>query len=504
MLRNSSSKVWRAFFCTAVVTFVVSLSIGSRRRPLAEGRRAATPHAMHSEMSERPTITVGRAEADIIGADNRALQAAVDYVAGLGGRYRRDRRGRVPDARLAAPPLGRDGPRPEGQDDPPQGRRRPSRRWPSTAISASSRSRSRSRRASTVGAGVAIWDDNAGGFHTTVARITGRRGNTFSIDAPLMADCMVAGHAKAATVFPVVSGCDIQGGAGRGPRHRGEQGGQPTAQRMPGCGDLPLSRLRDDDPGLRGAGLPRRRDQLPAVERRDGRRLRQRGQHRPRASTPAAARSAPSCATAWPGDNGTDGLFLCWRVRHGVFEDNRLEGNGRFGISIGHKDSDNLLRGNHVVRNASNGVFFRDEAAGMSPHRNRLKDNVIEDNGRESGTAGIRVRGEPSGLVFEGNVIRDTARARSGRRPSASWSRTGSARSRSERTGSRRLLLSMIGGLVGRSQRLRNDVLDFAAGPCISSDCRPSLREGTSFRGAKGDTFRRSGWRDACGQRSQS
>src|SRR3954471_12981040 len=62
-----------------------------------------------------------------------------------------------------------------------------------------------------VGAGVAIWDDNAGGFHTTVARITGRRGNTFAIDAPLMADCMVGAHAKAATVFPVVSGADIKG-----------------------------------------------------------------------------------------------------------------------------------------------------------------------------------------------------------------------------------------------------------------------------------------------------
>jgi hypothetical protein len=37
-----------------------------------------------------------------------------------------------------------------------------------------------------------------------------------------------------------------------------------------------------------------------------------------------------------------------------------------------------------------------------------LKDNRIEDNGRESGTAGIRIRGEPSGLIFEDNVIRDT------------------------------------------------------------------------------------------------
>jgi parallel beta-helix repeat protein len=107
-------------------------------------------------------------------------------------------------------------------------------------------------------------------------------------------------------------------------------------------------------------------------------------------------------------NNGTDGLFLCWRVRHGLFENNRMESNGRFGISIGHKDSDNLLRGNHIVRNGSNGVFFRDEPTGMSPHRNRLEQNVIEDNGRETGTAGIRIRGVPSGLVFLDNVIRDT------------------------------------------------------------------------------------------------
>src|SRR5437763_13020383 len=43
------------------------------------------PRAMHSRMKELPTITVGVSGADIIGSDNRALQAAVDYIAGLGG-----------------------------------------------------------------------------------------------------------------------------------------------------------------------------------------------------------------------------------------------------------------------------------------------------------------------------------------------------------------------------------------------------------------------------------
>jgi hypothetical protein len=35
-----------------------------------------------------------------------------------------------------------------------------------------------------VGYGVSIWDEGSGGFHTTVARITGRNDNTFSIDKP--------------------------------------------------------------------------------------------------------------------------------------------------------------------------------------------------------------------------------------------------------------------------------------------------------------------------------
>src|SRR5262249_47088308 len=43
------------------------------------------PRAMHSEMKMLPRITVGQSSADIVGTDNRALQAAVDYIANLGG-----------------------------------------------------------------------------------------------------------------------------------------------------------------------------------------------------------------------------------------------------------------------------------------------------------------------------------------------------------------------------------------------------------------------------------
>jgi hypothetical protein len=107
-------------------------------------------------------------------------------------------------------------------------------------------------------------------------------------------------------------------------------------------------------------------------------------------------------------NNGADGLFLCWRVRHGLFEENLLENNGRYGISIGHKDSDNLLQRNHVRLNRENGVFFRNETLGMAAHRNRLVENVIENNGEQPGSAAIRIRGETNDLHFENNIVQDT------------------------------------------------------------------------------------------------
>ena len=43
------------------------------------------PFEMHSKMEQRPRITVGNQDAALIGNDHRVLQAAVDYIAALGG-----------------------------------------------------------------------------------------------------------------------------------------------------------------------------------------------------------------------------------------------------------------------------------------------------------------------------------------------------------------------------------------------------------------------------------
>ncbi len=410
MSRIPSVMPWRQLGRVALVLGVIACA--SRADDLApKSDEKQLPYAMHSEMSDRPTIGVGRTDSDLVGSDNRALQAAVDYVAGLGGgtveigegeylmrdslQLRsnvtvRGRQGKtiLRKADAVVSPLALDGDFGEQQItvELPQG--------------------------FAVGAGVAIWDDNAGGFHTTVARITGRRGNTFAIDAPLGADCMAAQHGTAATVFPVVSGSYMQGARIENLVIEGNKTANPL---LNGCRGAGIYLYRGFGTVIRGCvvrnyhgdGISFQQSNDVTVADCVSEDNTDLGFH------PGSGSQRPVVRNCLARRNGTDGLFLCWRVRHGVFENNRLEANGRFGISIGHKDSDNLLRGNHVSGNGSNGVFFRDETMGMSPHRNRLKANVIEDNGRESGTAGIRIQGEPSGLIFEDNVIRDT---RSGRR----------------------------------------------------------------------------------------
>ena len=364
------------------------------------------PKKMHSAMKVLPTIRVGQSDAEIIGRDNRALQAAVDYIAQLGGGtveigpgeyLMRDSlhlrsfvtvRGtpgktilRKADGAVCA--LALDGDYGEEQI---------------TVVNPAGFE---------VGCGVAIWDANSGGFHTTVARITGRNGNTFSIDHPLNADCMVGNKAKAATVFPIVSGCDIEGA-------RVEnliiEGNKDNNVALNGCRGAGIYLYRGFGTVIRdcvvrhynGDGISFQQSNDVTVENCTSEQNASLGLH------PGSGSQRPVVRNCVARNNGEDGLFLCWRVRHGVFERNVLEGNGRYGISIGHKDSDNLLRGNQVRGNHEDGICFRNESLGMAGHRNQLEENVIEDNGLKRDVAGIRIRGETREVMLKNNTIRDS------------------------------------------------------------------------------------------------
>lgn len=372
---------------------------------------AQVPYAMHSAMAEQPRITVGPQGADLVGSDNRALQAAVDYIAALGG-------GVVeigPGEFLMRDSLHlRAGVTVRGQGAKTVLRKAACARSP-LALDGDFGEEQVTVEDATgfeVGSGVAIWDDHAQGFHVTVARITGRRGNTFSLDRPLLANCMVHDHAQAATVFPVVSAYDLRGAR---IENLTVDGNKDANVPLTGCRGAGIFLYRAFGTVIEGCtvrnyngdGISFQQSNNVAVLNcisEDNAAL---GIH------PGSGSQRPVVRACIARRNGTDGLFLCWRVRHGLFEENLLEGNGRFGISIGHKDTDNLLRRNRVRLNGSNGVFFRNETLGMAAHRNRLEENLIEDNGTGSPAAGIRIRGQTNDLEFCRNTIRDTRPAES-------------------------------------------------------------------------------------------
>jgi nitrous oxidase accessory protein NosD len=110
------------------------------------------------------------------------------------------------------------------------------------------------------------------------------------------------------------------------------------------------------------------------------------------------------------GNNSHDnkvGMFICWRVHHSIVKDNQFHNNSDCGISTGHKDSDVVFKNNHIFENGSDGVFFRDEDAKNSPHRNSFINNIVENNGTIKGGYGFFFNGNASDVLLEDNIIRD-------------------------------------------------------------------------------------------------
>ena len=103
------------------------------------------------------------------------------------------------------------------------------------------------------------------------------------------------------------------------------------------------------------------------------------------------------------------GLFWCWGVKYGLAEKNTIDANRSYGVSIGHNDTDNVMRDNEITRSGKIGILFRDESRGHDfwPHRNTLIGNRIIDSGGEDGVA-IDIRGKTRNTVVENNEIRET------------------------------------------------------------------------------------------------
>ncbi len=105
-------------------------------------------------------------------------------------------------------------------------------------------------------------------------------------------------------------------------------------------------------------------------------------------------------------ERSAEGIYFCWGAQHGLYEKNVIE-DCSYGITIGHRDSDNLIRDNDIRRSREGGIRFRGGTRAFAPHRNRIERNRIVDSGPEKGVA-IEVNGETEGVALLGNELRET------------------------------------------------------------------------------------------------
>ena len=76
-------------------------------------------------------------------------------------------------------------------------------------------------------------------------------------------------------------------------------------------------------------------------------------------------------------------------------------------MTLGHSDSDNLIRDNDIRRSRQAGIHFRGGNQAFAPHRNLFERNCIVDSGGEKGVA-IDINGETEWVAVVRNELRET------------------------------------------------------------------------------------------------
>jgi parallel beta-helix repeat protein len=101
-----------------------------------------------------------------------------------------------------------------------------------------------------------------------------------------------------------------------------------------------------------------------------------------------------------------EGVYFCWGAQHGLYERNVIE-DCKYGITLGHSDTDNLIRDNDIRRSSEAGIHFRGGKKAFAPHRNLIERNRIANSGGEKGIA-IDINGEAESVAILNNELWET------------------------------------------------------------------------------------------------
>ena len=375
-------------------------------RPEVREPRATAFDLVEPLWEERFTLTVGTQKGDLVGSDEKVIQAAVDSVARMGGGTVRLGAGtfRLRNAVHLASNIRLVGSGPETvllKEPSVKTTLRVDSDWYDQEITLTDAAGFR------IGDGVCLRAKNTDNNGTTIIKRTlvARSGNRFKLDRALRENVWLLGNPAVSTLFPILSGELVSGVFlenltldGNRANNDNLDGNYAGCIFLQDCRDFTIRKVTARN--YNGDGMSWQICHDVTVEDCHSHDHAGLGLH------PGSGSQRPVIRNNKLQRNDI-GLFFCWGVKYGLAAKNLIEDN-RTGISIGHRDTDNLITDNDVLRSGKVGVLFRPERGkAFAAHRNRVVGNRITDSGNEEGVA-IDVQGETEGVAFIRNELRET------------------------------------------------------------------------------------------------
>lgn len=358
---------------------------------------------------EELTITVGVDAGDFVGSTDRALQAAIDYLDGLGGGTLRILPG---EYHLGNALYLRNNIAIEGSGEQTRLVKKPS---VATPLAEDSDWYQRDilvedGSAFSLGDGVIVRAKNphGGGMNIAKRTLVGRTGNRFWLDHPLGTNFWADQDAQLISLFPLITGERLQNIA---VRNLVLEGNRSANERLDGnyAGCIFLEDCRDVQfegvtaQNYHGDGFSWQICHDVVVRNCRSINNSDLGFH------PGSGSQRPVIENNYAEGNRI-GIFVCWGVKHGVIEGNRVVASGDYGLSIGHRDTDNRIVNNEFEKSGKVGILFRNEPnEGRCPHRNIVERNRIVDSGRGSEGVGIDIQSETRDITLKGNELKETS-----------------------------------------------------------------------------------------------
>jgi polygalacturonase len=359
-------------------------------------------------MKQTLSVTVGRRDAQINGLDDRAIQAGVDYLSGLGGGTLKILPGvyRLNNAIYLRSHIRLQGSGPETllfKNPSVSSPLAVDSDWYTSDITLVNANRFE------IGYGVCLKAKapHNGGMNIIKRTIIAKEGNRLWLDRPIEKNFWADHEAQSATLFPILSGENIRDVEIRdlvldGNKSNNEllDGNYAGCIFMQNCERALIDNVEARNYNGDGISWQICHDvTVTNCRSLDNANL---GLH------PGSGSQRPIMRNNHVEGN-QQGIFFCWGVKYGIAENNRILNNSRYGVSIGHRDTDNIIRSNHIEGSGQVGIFFRPEPnEGRCPHRNLVESNRIINSGSKGKGVAVDIQGETRSITLRNNQVVET------------------------------------------------------------------------------------------------